>query len=385
MKKLFLIVLSTMGIGMVQAQFSMDAEIRPRSEYRLGTKNSLSITETEATKLTSQRTKLNLNYKTEKYTAKVSVQDVRNWGSGKTLNSIDSTFNVHEAWANIELIKDVSFKIGRQEVIYDDHRIFGSVGWAQQARSHDLGILKYKGYLEADLGLTFHNNKGNVEYQDMKYLWLRKSIKDISISGLILDKDGLITAGTHLKAKYSNFNAALNYYLQKQDDEVTNVDASLVGLDLKYNLKDFTFGLGYEQQSGNSAVEDNAENNAFTPLFGTNHKFNGHMDYFYVGNHLGSVGLKDLYASTAYKYKAFKLNATYHMFSAAEDITSELDSKLGDELDLSLAYNHSTDVTIKLGHSFMSPTESLVHLKGGDVNSSNHWSWLMFIIKPKFL
>ena len=39
--------------------------------------------------------------------------------------------------------------------------------------------------------------------------------------------------------------------------------------------------------------KDYKENNSFTPFYGTNHKFNGHMDYFYVGNHIGNVGLRE--------------------------------------------------------------------------------------------
>lgn len=386
---LSLVVMLLLTNFVVKAQFSMDAEIRPRSEYRLGTKDSLSVADTRATSTTSQRTRLNLNYKSEKYTAKVTLQDVSNWGANKTLQKIDNTFNstsyIQEAWANIELVKDISLKLGRQEISYDDHRIFGNVGWAQQARTHDLGILKYKGFLDADFGFTFQGDNGAVEYQDMKYLRLYKSMKDISISGLVLDTDGLLTTGTHIKTKYSNFNAAINYYLQKQDNDDATVDASLIGLDLNYKLQDITFGIGYEQQSGNSELEDNGENNAFNPLFGTNHKFNGLMDYFYVGNHLGSVGLKDIYINAGYNHDDFTLKTTYHMFSAAEELANNLDTKLGDELDFTLAYKHSKDITIKMGYSMMNPTESLVHLKGGEADFSNNWTWLMFVIKPKLM
>ena len=200
----------------------------------------------------------------------------------------------------------------------------------------------------------------------------------------MVDKDGLFTAGTHINAKYSNFKGTVNYYLQTQSEgDITLTNASLIGLDLGYNLNDFNFGLGYEQQSGNSELDDNGENNAFAPLFGTNHKFNGHMDYFYLGNHGASVGLKDMYVSASYKLKAFKLKADFHMFSAAGDLADNLDANLGNELDLSLAYKHSKDITLKLGHSFMNPTESLVHLKNsGSTSERNHWTWVMFVIKP---
>jgi hypothetical protein len=41
---------------------------------------------------------------------------------------------------------------------------------------------------------------------------------------------------------------------------------------------------GFELLSGTDLQEPD-KNSAFTPWFGTNHRFNGHMDYFYVGNH----------------------------------------------------------------------------------------------------
>jgi hypothetical protein len=37
------------------------------------------------------------------------------------------------------LTEAFSMKLGRQEVIYDNSRIFGNVDWAQQGRSHDHG------------------------------------------------------------------------------------------------------------------------------------------------------------------------------------------------------------------------------------------------------
>jgi hypothetical protein len=33
---------------------------------------------------------------------------------------------------------------------------------------------------------------------------------------------------------------------------------------------------------------------SFNSLYGTNHKFNGWVDYFYVGNHAESIGLVDI-------------------------------------------------------------------------------------------
>jgi hypothetical protein len=59
---------------------------------------------------------------------------------------------------------------------------------------------------------------------------------------------------------------------------------------------------GYEYLSGNSYNKTDKVY-AFEPFYGTNHKFNGFMDYFYVGNHINSVGLHDAWLKYGYKQK----------------------------------------------------------------------------------
>ena len=73
---------------------------------------------------------------------KVSVQNIRVWGDVSTLASDDQAMALHEAWAEAILSEKFSMKLGRQEIDYDDSRIFGNVGWAQQARSHDAFLFK---------------------------------------------------------------------------------------------------------------------------------------------------------------------------------------------------------------------------------------------------
>jgi len=51
-----------------------------------------------------------------------------------------------------------SVKAGRQEVSYDDQRIFGSVGWAHRARSHDMAIFQYEKNVKLHFGIAHHEN-----------------------------------------------------------------------------------------------------------------------------------------------------------------------------------------------------------------------------------
>ncbi len=57
----------------------------------------------------------------------VSAQDIRVWGDVNTLSESDVNGTaIHEAWASVLLDSKFSLKMGRQEIVYDDSRIFGN-------------------------------------------------------------------------------------------------------------------------------------------------------------------------------------------------------------------------------------------------------------------
>jgi len=156
---------------------------------------------------------------------------------------------------------------------------------------------------------------------------------------------------------------------------------------LGYKISDaFSAGLGYEYLSGKDQNDTDAEIKSFAPLFGTNHKFNGWMDYFYVGNHAESVGLTDISATLSYKKDKFSAKLIPHIFSAAADIydgSQKMDNNLGTEIDLVFGYKIASDIMLNAGYSKMFATDSMEALKGGDKDENNSWAWLMFTFKPK--
>lgn len=393
-----LLLLSITSYG----QLKVDAEVRPRAEYRHGFK-TLFPDNAEAALFTSQRTRINFNYGIEKLNFYISVQDVRIWGDVPQLNTTDSNgLSLHQAWGEILLDSNFSLKLGRQEVIYDDSRIFGNVGWAQQARSHDLALLKYrKNKFKLDVGLAFNQSKENLTgtnlttpktYKALQYAWLHKDFENFSGSFLFLN-NGLQstsgikysqTIGTHLKAKKNNLNIAANLYYQFGNDVNNNdLSAYLLGLESNYKVTDkTTVGLGVELQSGNDYNTATGKNNAFTPFYGTNHKFNGFMDYFYVGNHANSVGLLDLYAKAKFKLNPkSNLTAFVHNFSAAADINNSVSKQLGTEVDIVYAYKFTKEIGVKAGYSQMFASEGMRALKG-NFDNTNNWGWVMVTINP---
>ncbi|WP_425658888.1 alginate export family protein [Tenacibaculum ascidiaceicola] len=385
------------------AQLTIDAELRPRAEYRHGFKTLFPDNANPAL-FVSQRTRLNTTYKTEKLNFYVSFQDVRVWGDVPQLNTADNSgLSVHQAWAEILLDPNFSVKLGRQEVIYDDSRIFGNVGWAQQARSHDMAMLKYKkDSFKFDVGLAFNQSKENLTgtnlttpntYKAMQYAWLHKDWSNFSGSFLFLNNgmqspNGLKysqTIGTHLTAKKDKFTIAANLYYQFGNDVLDrDLNAYLLGLEAMFKASEKAkIGLGVELQSGNDYNTPANENNAFTPFYGTNHKFNGFMDYFYVGNHINSVGLLDLYAKANFKLNSKSgLTAFVHNFSASADINNSVSNQLGTEVDIVYGYKFTKDIGFKAGYSHLFPSEGMEVLKGNSDGNTNNWAWVMVTIKP---
>ncbi|MDP2540380.1 hypothetical protein CSC81_02325 [Tenacibaculum discolor] len=385
------------------AQLTIDAELRPRAEYRHGFKTLFPDNANPAL-FVSQRTRLNTTYKTEKLNFYVSFQDVRVWGDVPQLNTADNSgLSVHQAWAEILLDPNFSVKLGRQEVIYDDSRIFGNVGWAQQARSHDMAMLKYKkDSFKFDVGLAFNQSKENLTgtnlttpntYKAMQYAWLHKDWSNFSGSFLFLNNgmqspNGLKysqTIGTHLTAKKDKFTIAASLYYQFGNDVLDrDLNAYLLGLEAMFKASEKAkISLGVELQSGNDYNTPANENNAFTPFYGTNHKFNGFMDYFYVGNHINSVGLLDLYAKANFKLNSKSgLTAFVHNFSAAADINNSVSNQLGTEVDIVYGYKFTKDIGFKAGYSHLFPSEGMEVLKGNSDGNTNNWAWVMVTIKP---
>ena len=208
------------------------------------------------------------------------------------------------------------------------------------------------------------------------------------------------TIGGRLEYKKNNLTTNVNFYYQTGTDGDTldtDINAWLFGPEILYKVNNqFTVGIGAELMSGNSQVNPSLENQAFNPFYGTNHKFNGFMDYFYVGNHIGSVGLFDYILILKFKEGKFSSGADIHFFFSADDILDQeelinsgniraLGSRLGTELDITFGWAFSGGVNLKAGYSQMFATESLVALKGGDQDAVSNWGWIMLILKPQFI
>lgn len=403
-------------VQFAHAQFTLDGEFRPRAEYRNGF-GSIIPDAADAGFGISTRARLNAGYTTETYKFYLSLQDVMVWGENRQILPYDqnNSFAIFEAWADVNLGSGFSTKLGRQVISYDDQRIFGGLDWAQQGRNHDAALLQYKkDKFMLDLGLAFsqdysdptgfrsigtgYNTTGFFTYKTMQYIYLKQAWESLSGSLLLLNNgfqkfetdtvtpDGvnsLQTLGTHLDYKKDSFGVAANAYLQ-MGDQVKS--AYLLGLDVTYKASQKVgVGAGFEIISGNDT--STAKSEAFFPLYGTNHKFNGFMDYFYVGNHVNNIGLFDVHVSANFTLsETSSLAVTALNFSGQKELPSG-EKSLATEVDLVYSKKFK-GYSLALGYSQLFAADGMYELKGvtkANASNTQNWAWAMLVLKPKFL
>jgi len=384
------------------AQFSLTGEFRPRTEVSNGYKTLASDNQDPST-VTAQRSRLNFIFNTETVKTKLVLQDVRNWGSQQQLaTNEDFATSVHEAWAEVMFSPEFSLKAGRQELIYDDHRIFGSVGWAHQARSHDIAIFKYEKDVKIHFGIAHHENSnltnniydGPDAYKNLQFVWFNNKWEKSSLSLLLLNNgvptmegnDEVTTYSQTLGGRYTvalkPVNLATNLYFQT-GKHISGKEINALNFLIEASVKQ-GFTIGFEHLSG-TEYNEALEIKSFTPFYGTNHKFNGFMDYFYVGNHVGSVGLNDIYLKYKYAKNKFGFNADLHYFGAAAELSADAEKYLGTELDLSISWTVQPAAKIVAGFSTLFASDSMEILKGGDSSAGQSWAYIMLSVTPSFI
>ncbi|QOP43504.1 hypothetical protein FJR45_05870 [Sulfurimonas sediminis] len=261
--------------------------------------------------------------------------------------------------ANAEVnytIEDTLLHVGRNQINLDNQRFIGTVGWRQLERSYDsvfvannsiknlsllaawvYGIqgvgskpLPYQGPFSEN---TYDTNTVILHAAYTVMPELKVTAYDYMIAGAH-DTYGIALTGK-VKTDMAKLSYRAEYALQKDSTmEIHNsngkADASYYNLDLGANVNGILAGVNYEFLSGTTGTDGKTN---FNPMLGTNHKFNGWADVFYVGNSGPLGGLKDFNVRLGYTAKGLgKLLAVYHTFTAdktmggLDDLGSEFDA-----------------------------------------------------------
>ncbi|OYX84057.1 MAG: hypothetical protein B7Y83_09440 [Flavobacteriales bacterium 32-34-25] len=397
-------------------ELDANLQIRPRYEFRNGYKAPIPYGETAA-QFVSSRTRLNLNFRQDQFITRLSIQNVRVWGDVPTNTKSDvNGIQLYEAWVQYNFNEKWSGRLGRQVISYDNQRIFGEVDWAQQAQSHDAAITTFKSNKNhLDVAIAYNANAETelatpynvLNYKSMQYAWYHTELLKINMSFLFLNTgyenkltdpvptptpelkvDYMQTFGTYWKTKGKSWDGDLWFFGQTGKNATNTVNAFDVALNFNYNLTDkFKAGFGYEYLSGKSQENTSSAIKSFHPVFGTNHAFNGYMDYFYVGNHKNSVGLKDAFLKFAYNVNKWQFALFPHVFNTANTVLdangNEMKNYLGTEIDFTFGYSAHKFVNVTGGYSQMFATYTMQRLKDGHVDHVNNWAWVMINVNPQ--
>ncbi|WP_248574877.1 alginate export family protein [Flavobacterium sp. H122] len=415
-KQLSLLALTTFGINIQAQEFEVNLQLRPRYEYRNGFKE-LMKDGSYPSSFVSQRSRLDFNYRQEHLKVKLTLQNLRNWGDASTVTASDKNGTaLFEAWAQYEIDSTWSIKVGRQVLSYDNQRIMGAIDWAQQAQSHDAALITFntkKHQLHLGFALNTDSEKLYEElyttnYKNMQFAWYHKNFNKMNMSLLFLNNgyqykeavtddlklDYIQTFGSFMDYKNNKLDASLGIYGQtgkgKLINEKTPVGAYYAGIAANYAFTEkFKAGLGYEYLSGKDQEDTSNKIKSFYPLFGTNHAFNGLMDYFYVGSFKNNVGLQDAYLKLNLNSNKWQFNLTPHLFYSAANVsdpaaaTKKMDNYLGTEIDFVTTFMFKKEITLSAGYSQMFGSDTLEVLKAGNKGYDNNWAWIMININPR--
>lgn len=408
------------------AQLSLSGEIRPRTELYNGTNSTLANKDERVGIATQQRSRLYFSYASENGIKIVfTPQLVHFWGQMPqaydllgtgTQGGPDASFSVFEAYAEYKASELYTLSIGRQAISYNDQRWFGALGWAATGRAHDAVINKFSfGETKLDVGLALNQTKHmnaydsaanasiRAGYKSLQYAWLTMPLGDLKLQAMVTNVtkndaanasasyDHQTTVG--LMPSYSAGDLSINAsaYYQSTGSESS---AYLLAADITYKGLGMPITLGADIVSGDDPTT--TKNETWQQPFGTNHKFYGFMDFFYVGE-TASFGLNDLYAKAVIKTgEKTKIIVMPHAFltnsgsfrsikSTDTDVVMVDGGYLGAELDLVFNYNVTDGFNFKLGYSKLFASDLFEDYKPGDAGAGNQWAWMQLTFKPKFL
>jgi hypothetical protein len=409
MKKgtLLFITLSLSAAHSFGETIKVDAEIRSRGEYRDGFRTPLRET-ADPSYVNNLRTRINTLYKSDDISAKVSLLDTRTYGKTSE-SSTGSGLGVLEAWGEYSFTPGLSFALGRQGLEYDDKRIFSYNNWSNTPGAHDLLLLKYnKNGLDVNIGSAYNNAGDSVQflspykqtYKTLNFIRLSKSLGALSASAIWVNDSYEQGATGAVKRSYRNtiggylwltseekpFGFMVNgYYQFGRDKQDKKLNAYLLSAKAEQQLTSrWKVYAGADIFSGSKSDIAPNKNNTFNKLYGTNHAFNGSIEYWST---LPAQGLIDLYGGLIAKInEKLDANLAFHQFFTSRDIDEDGKRNIGSELDLTISYAVNKQFSLQGGWSCYFTAQGTDALKNqvGVATRFPQWAYIQVSFKPVF-
>lgn len=221
-------------------------------------------------------------------------------------------------------------KVGRQVITLDGHRFVGHVGFRQDRQTFDAANFSYKASDNLSGSYTYITKRNRI-FAEAKDFDSKDHLLNVAYKtsygklvgyAYLLEMDngtdnGLDTYGLSFKGKKNDFSYAAE--IATQSNDAADADTSYFKLEGAYDFGKVSAKLGIESLGSDNGV-------GFAAPLATMHKFNGWADQFLA---TPGVGLQDIYAAVSTKIMGGGLTIAYHDFSAEEgsaDLGSEIDA-----------------------------------------------------------
>lgn len=264
-------------------------------------------------------------------------------------------------------------KVGRQVMVFDNHRFIGHVGWRQDRQTFDGAAFNLKPIENLSLNYNYIDGRNRIfaEQADqdsndhLLHAAYKTSIGTITGYAYLLEQDNALettydTYGVRFAGKSGKVSYIAEFATQSFEAGATEADANYIMAELGYSFGPVTVKGSYELLGS----DDN--NYGFTTPLATLHKFNGWADVFLA---TPREGLQDVAISVGGKLNKGAWVITYHDFSADE---SSLNDDLGDELDFEYKRNFATNYNFGIRAAFYSDADG----PNGRVDTDKIWLWV---------
>lgn len=402
--------------------FVISAEFRPRAEYRNGYRKVKADT-TIANVFIDQRSRFSITYNSPDFIWHTSIQDIRVWG-GVDPTSTTGTLQVFETYVEPSLVKNLSARIGRQRIIFDNQRLFAENNWRQSSASHDAIRFLYKTKnLQWDVVGAYNqkNDAAHHYFQDAYYpgfntykglavnhvKWIVPKGALTSLSVMDVFQDPVYAKRNHARFTYGgrleyHHKDSTGLYLTLSgfhqsgfalSGTVLNAYYFQPEIQFKSKNKIWNIRLGGELFSGDNLQKRENQINSFDPLYGVNNRFLGNMDFFTrFPVDFKNAGLIAPYLFFQYKFSEnWQVKSDYHIFFLKEKYyelsqTTPISNFLGVENDWRLTFRPNVFTSIDLGYSFAFVSNSLGIIQGiNNPTPFQDWAYLMISFKPELL
>ena len=311
------------------------------------------------------------------------VEDFR-WPSGgdpahDVIADPDKT-RIHQGYFDLTFIPDTVIRAGIQEILLDDVRFIGNVGWRQGAQSFTAVTVTNKSIENLKLFAGYVDRIHNIFYQDLEdeeLILLNAAYtyaETHNISAFAYLRDGTVDAqdsATYGIRGWGSegmflYDATLATQTDYRDGDHDAFYYSVFGA---VKFEKLQVGLGYSVISGGSDAEDR-----FSTLFGTAHKFNGWADQF-LGTGGGLPGgLEDFWIELKSAKLPWGITGAlqYHIFTAEDSSAVGGADDYGTEFDIVFSKKLSNNVTALIKYA---------HYDSEDFGQDEDVFWLRAMIK----